>query len=154
MATKTTRKPTAAAAATEPIERSKIAPGIGNNFGRLIARIKFLEAEKEYTRMMAGSCAADNLHAEELKELEIKLSKLLPGDFDDIQNGIDFAIARLRPLVEGDVERRQKEVIALKMLKNVFSSIFPAQIKLRFEGTLEACRKIEAAKKRMLGVDA
>ena len=81
--------------------------------------------------------------------VEIKLSKLLPDDFDDIRIGIDFAIARLRPLVEGDVERRQKEVMALKMLKNVYSSIFPAQIKLRFEGVLDASREIEAAKKRM-----
>jgi hypothetical protein len=83
-----------------------------------------------------------------------KLSKLLPDDFDDIQNGIDFAIARLKPLVEGDVERHQKEIMARKMLKNMYSSIFPAQIKLRFEGILDTSRKIEAAKKHMLGVDA
>ena len=54
-------------------------------------------------------------------------------------------------MVEGDVERRQKEVIALKMLKNVYSSIFPAQIKLRFEGILDASREIEAAKNACLG---
>ena len=105
--------------------------------------------------ILAGSSHASNfLHAKELKELEIKLSKLLPDDFDDIQNGIGFAIARLKPLVESDVERHQKEIMALKMLKNVYSSIFPAQIKLRFEGILDTSKKIEAAKKHMLGVDA
>jgi hypothetical protein len=63
---------------------------------RLVARLRVLEAEKDYQAAIAGTDEENETlicqHENEQDEIEMELSRLIPQDFDEVRGLLELAI--------------------------------------------------------------
>jgi hypothetical protein len=127
--------------------------GTTANIPKLIARLRFLEADCRYHAAICDPdpsvrhVALDIRHREERDEIMQRLAKTVPDDFDDAMTLLKFATARAESatLLTG----MAKSIIA--MLKNAAKGTFTAYVKVRVDFAL---RRFDERRDQFAGDDA
>jgi hypothetical protein len=125
---KTRKAPAAKATAPEEILSAPFDVAT-NNISKLIARLRFLEADCRYHAAIddpsAKSVALNVRHREERDEIIKRLAKAVPDCFEDAERLLEFAISRLKAFKAFDF--MHEPLIA--MLKNAGLGFFKRRLR-------------------------
>jgi hypothetical protein len=112
-----------------------------NDVSKLIARLRFLEADCRYHAAIGNPSAKDvalNIrHREERDEIMQRIAKTVPGDFWSTKDLLDFATSRLKGRMISDSEVGR----ITAMLKNVGRGFF--QVHARACGDIAVARAFD-----------
>jgi hypothetical protein len=153
---KTRKAPAAKSIAPEPSLKEaagaeKTAP---DNIRTLVLRWRFLDADENYQAALAGDKTIGffrrRIHATERREIESKLSKLIPKTFDEVDLLLDFATAA----VAVKIERKEDDNPELRMLKNARKGIFYAECGEEARQIFDKVTAIADAKRKLIEIDA
>ena len=125
-----------------PIENRYDRNFTSNDIPKLIARWRFLEADRNYHAATVPHPelvkACWRRHEEEQSKIIQKLEQTVAANFKDASELLDFAIERL--LIFGAVLKNASEI---QLLKNVKASIFNVSVQSSIDAALHEQRALE-----------
>jgi hypothetical protein len=136
-----------------PIENRYDRNFSSNDIPKLIARWRFLEADRSYHAATAEhpelAKVAWRRHEEEQGKIIQKLEQTVAANFKDASDLLEFAIERL--LISG---AEGKNASGIRMLRNVRAAIFSANINSHIDAALHEQRAVEEARTQFARIGA
>jgi hypothetical protein len=136
-----------------PIENRYDRNFSSNDIPKLIARWRFLDADRNYHAAVAEhpelAKVARGRHKEEQGKIIQKLEQMVADNFNDASELLEFAIERLLMLGAG-----AKDASGIRMLRNVKASIFNANVNSNIDAALNKQRAVEEVRTQFARIGA
>lgn len=140
-----------------PIENRYDRNFTSNDIPKLIARWRFLEADRQYHAAIAvpglEKCALSR-HVEEQDKIVEKLLCTVLDNFKDVTVLMKFAIETLITTLSPALGSGAKSTPGLRMLKNVSAGLTKSEAKLRVDAIFREMSALEDARKEFLRIGA
>jgi hypothetical protein len=136
-----------------PIENRYDRNFSSNDIPKLIARWRFLEADRSYHAATAEhpelAKVAWRRHEEERSKIIQKLEQTVAANFKDASDLLEFAIERLLISGAGD-----KNASGIRMLRNGMAGIFSANVNSHIGAAIHEQRAVEEARAQFARIGA